>query len=235
MEYWGADPREPIEVSLEKVQQSDIYVGIIAHRYGTIVEKTGKSHTQMEYEEAYKKGIPCLIYFKSDEVPILPKFMENNPESIKKLDEFKTKLKNKHKISYFENSNDLAVKVVVDLSKRIKSLDYDVLNNILNIVVRQFRQIQEDNDFKFHYLQKRLNDAGIIKTVGAMCPTCGRLLEQDEPSFGYKHPVCADCTVYRTEMVRKQLEKEHPEMLEFLPSLKKEAEEYLAKRSLRKK
>ena len=43
MEYFGADPRKPIEVCLDEVRRSDVYLGIIGHRYGTIVEETGKT------------------------------------------------------------------------------------------------------------------------------------------------------------------------------------------------
>ena len=101
MEYFGADPRESIDVCLEKVRSSDIYVGIIAHRYGSIVEETGKSYTQMEYEEAIENDIPCLIYLRSDDFPIPPKNMERNGESIVKLEEFKSHLKEKHTPSCF--------------------------------------------------------------------------------------------------------------------------------------
>ena len=62
MEYFGADPRQPIKKCLEEVQSADIFVGIIGHRYGTILNTTGKSYTQMEYEEAIRSNLPCLIY-----------------------------------------------------------------------------------------------------------------------------------------------------------------------------
>jgi hypothetical protein len=231
MEYFGADPREPIDVCLEKVRKADVYVGIVAHRYGKIVEETGKSYTQMEYEEAIGKGLPCLIYIRSDEFPIPPKFMEKNPASISKLELFKFTLKSRHTPSYFNDGNDLAIKVVVDLSKRVKSIDYEVLNGILAYVASRFRRIQEDNDFKFHYLQNRLETLGLVKYTSMACPVCGRLLEKDEPTFSMKHPVCADCLVWRIEEVRRQLMTEHPEFLSDIDPLRKEAEVYLKKRN----
>jgi hypothetical protein len=101
MEYWGANPKEPIESCLNKVRKSNIFIGIIAHLYGNIVEKTGKSFTQMEYEEALRLNLPCLIYFKNEDVEVLPSFVERNPDSIKKLDEFKRTLSKKHTIGFF--------------------------------------------------------------------------------------------------------------------------------------
>lgn len=237
MEYFGADPRESIDVCLEKVRGSNIYVGIVGHRYGKIVEETGKSYTQMEYEEAMRKGLPCLIYLRSDEFPIPPKFMEKDPKLITKLEEFKSVLKKRHTPSYFNDGNDLTIKVVVDLSKHAKGLDYEVLNRILEYVVvrfnRNLRRILEDDDFKFHYLQERLADLGLITTSGFTCPICGRLLEEPEMqySFGMRHPVCADCIVYRTEKVKNSLREDHPELLNGIEKVKKEAEEYLKRRS----
>jgi hypothetical protein len=232
MEYFGADNRESIEVCLENVRKSDIYVGIIAHRYGSIVKGTEKSYTQMEYEEAIKIGLPCYIYIKSDKVPVLPEFIEKNPESMKKLNEFKDILKKNHTPNYFSNSNDLAIKIVVDLSKRIKELDYEVLENILKIVTQNYRQVQIDTNSKFHYIQKRMEKFGLIETMGTMCPVCGRLLEKGdmEVSFGYKHPVCADCIVYRTKEVINQLERDHPDMVFMVDECKQAAEKYLVER-----
>lgn len=124
MEYFGADPRQPIEVCLEQVGRSDVFLGIVGHRYGSIVEETGKSYTQMEYEEARRIAIPCLIYLRSDEVPILPKFMERTPESFVKLDEFKATLRGQHTVHYFKGASDLAVRVVVELSSFAEGLKY---------------------------------------------------------------------------------------------------------------
>lgn len=125
MEYFGADPRQPIKVCLEKVRRSDVFVGIVGHRYGSIVEETGKSYTHMEYNEATKVGLPLLIYLRSEDVPILPKFMERKPESLAKLDEFKAILRERHTVYYFKDGSDLAVRVVVDLSSLAEGLTYE--------------------------------------------------------------------------------------------------------------
>jgi hypothetical protein len=184
----------------------------------------------MEYEEAVRLDLPCLIYFKNDDVKVLPKFIERNPDSIKKLDVFKKELSKKHTVGFFNGPHDLSIKILVDLSSQVKTLDYEVLTNIMNYISNRFYLIQKDNDSKFHYLQKRLESAGIIETDIFACPVCGRLLEKGEPTFSMKHPVCADCIVYRTDDVQKQLETDHPEFVDWIPGLKKSCEEYLKKR-----
>ncbi|MCA9999129.1 MAG: AAA-like domain-containing protein, partial [Anaerolineales bacterium] len=60
MEYFGSRPETPKQISLDGVDSSDIYIGIFAHRYGSGI-------TEDEYRRAQAKGLPCLIYLKSDE------------------------------------------------------------------------------------------------------------------------------------------------------------------------
>ncbi len=53
MEYFGSKPDTPRDVSLTEVDQSDIFVGIFAHRYGSGI-------TEVEYRQARKRAMPCL-------------------------------------------------------------------------------------------------------------------------------------------------------------------------------
>ncbi len=61
---WNSDA---IKFSLEKVEQSQVYVGIFALRYGHIPEDPKRnpdrlSVTELEYRHAVKRGIPTLIF-----------------------------------------------------------------------------------------------------------------------------------------------------------------------------
>lgn len=152
MEYFGADPRQPIEVSLDRVRESDVYIGIVGHRYGSIVNETGKSYTHMEYDEAIRIGLPCLTYLRSDDVPILPKFMEKNPELLRKLTEFKDILQERHTVHYFRNSSDLAVRVVADLASLAEGLTYEeqfesplsiLRKNTINLIDSLLTEVKE--------------------------------------------------------------------------------------------
>jgi len=83
MEFFGATFNTPLEECLEKVGASQIYIGIFAHRYGSIETKSGKSFTQLEYEEAQRLRLPSLIYIIDDNHPVQPKCIETNPKKIK--------------------------------------------------------------------------------------------------------------------------------------------------------
>lgn len=60
--YVSENNKRAIEVCLEDVQNADIYILILAKRYGSIVEGTNKSYTEMEYDEAMKTAKTNSLY-----------------------------------------------------------------------------------------------------------------------------------------------------------------------------
>jgi hypothetical protein len=108
MEYFGSAPDAPIDVSLAAVDNSDIYVGIFADRYGSGI-------TEAEYHRARARGIPCLVYLKA--TPSLGEEQTNTvlPEDTASLDALKRELKQNHTLSFFRSPDDLAAKVAADL------------------------------------------------------------------------------------------------------------------------
>ncbi|MGO9116550.1 MAG: DUF4062 domain-containing protein [Desulfomonilaceae bacterium] len=89
MEFFGARPNQPIETCLEEVRRSDILVVIVGHRYGSFVRGSDISYSEAEYREGQKLGKPCLAYLRDENVPILPKYIERNPEGLRLLEKFK--------------------------------------------------------------------------------------------------------------------------------------------------
>src|SRR5690349_21641750 len=86
MEFFGARASQPIETCLKEVQASDVLVVIVGHRYGSLVPNLGISYSQAEYDEGFKLNKPCLVYIRDENVPILPKYMERDPEKLRLLD-----------------------------------------------------------------------------------------------------------------------------------------------------
>lgn len=123
MEKFGARTEKPLETSLAEVEQSDIYVGIIAYRLGTIDKKTRKSITQLEYEKAYelyklgKKNREILIYFIDERnAKISPSFIDFG-EKHEKLQAFKSILKENHTIATFVDEDHLAERLKIDFHR----------------------------------------------------------------------------------------------------------------------
>ena len=119
MEYFGSRPDTPRDVCMAQVEASDVYVGIFAHRYGSLDPKTGLSMTELEYRHACEQDIPCLIYIKSDDVPVLPRHMESDLEKLQKLLALKADLKAAHELTFFKSPGDLAACVSTDLHNRL--------------------------------------------------------------------------------------------------------------------
>lgn len=118
MEQFGARTEGPLETCLAEVEQSDVYVGIIAYRFGSIDPHTGKSFTQAEYEHAVSLGKDVLIYIADDTRPIMPAIhIDADGRSRQRLKAFKAKLREKHTVDTFSTPDDLAEKLQRDFQR----------------------------------------------------------------------------------------------------------------------
>ena len=117
MEQFGARKDCSLVTCLKEVFKSDIYIGIIGVRYGSIDIATGKSYTQLEYEKAIELKKEILIYLIDEEKSTVnPKNIDF--ENYSKLQEFKKILIQNHTIDKLTDENNLAKK----LKKRLKEI-----------------------------------------------------------------------------------------------------------------
>ncbi len=94
---------------LDKVDQSQIYLGIFGGRLGT-------GDTEDEYRHARELGLPCFIYFK-DEASIPPESREPDPEKAASLQAFKDELASRHPVSNFSGPKELIQQIIADLHR----------------------------------------------------------------------------------------------------------------------
>jgi hypothetical protein len=113
MEFFGSRPETPKQVSLDEVARSDLYVGIFGERYGYIDPESGLSITELEYREAVKRRLPCLVYLKHPESP--SEFRETDPISTTQLERLKNDLRREHTITVFNDASELATQIAIDL------------------------------------------------------------------------------------------------------------------------
>ena len=66
MELFQASNDTQWDLIKKVIDSCDYYIVIVAGRYGSIHNETGKSYTQMEYEYALSVGIPILGFIRSD-------------------------------------------------------------------------------------------------------------------------------------------------------------------------
>jgi hypothetical protein len=122
MEFFGARAEQPIETCLREVRASDILVVIVGHKYGSVVPNLGISYSESEYVEAYRLQKFCLVYMRDENVPILPRHMERDPEKLKLLERWKEELQSRHTVASFQDGPGLAIKVAKDLERTIREL-----------------------------------------------------------------------------------------------------------------
>jgi tetratricopeptide (TPR) repeat protein len=121
MEVFGARPDEPLHASLKEVEESDLFIGIYALRYGFIPEGEDISITESEYVHAKKIGRPIYCFLLDEENQgWLTRWIEGEPGKTK-LEDFKKRIHKQHVCDYFTTPDDLRAKVANALSHFVAS------------------------------------------------------------------------------------------------------------------
>ncbi len=117
MEHFGARDNRPKDECVKLIkEESDVFVGIYAHRYGHVPKGDKVSILEAEYDAATASGIKRLIYL-IDETIAWPPAHIDKARAATKLRKFKEKLKAAHICESFTNKDDLAASVVADLGR----------------------------------------------------------------------------------------------------------------------
>ena len=109
MEYFGSRDETTQRASLDEVDRSNVYVGIIGGRYGSGI-------TEDEYRRARERRLPCFIYFKQ-EANIPPEQLEQDAEKAERLAALKAELRSQHTLVEFASPDNLAARVTSDLHR----------------------------------------------------------------------------------------------------------------------
>jgi len=124
MEEFGARPDAPLDTCLTEVEQSDIYVGIVAYKLGSVDDASQKSFTQLEYEHARKLEKHILIYLIDEtNARVTIREIDQDPNRREKLESFKKTLRQNHTIGSFTSPEDLAEKLKRDFGRFLRAKD----------------------------------------------------------------------------------------------------------------
>jgi tetratricopeptide (TPR) repeat protein len=127
MEHLTADPDDAASVSVRLVDEADVYVGVFAYRYGYVPEWADLSVTEMEYDRAVERGIPCLNFFIHEDHPVKGGDVETGPGA-EKLRALKDRIGTSRVVAFFRNAEDLRAHVLQsleDLRKRMQKAKGD--------------------------------------------------------------------------------------------------------------
>lgn len=119
MENLGARDQRPKDECLRLLRdESELFVGIYAHRYGYLPDGDEVSITESEYEAATLANLPRFIYIVDDDYPWLPGYIEDG-DGKTRLMSFKNRLLQRHICKKFTSEDQLTVSVVADLGRHM--------------------------------------------------------------------------------------------------------------------
>lgn len=116
MEDFGSQPKEPKVAAIDKVVECEAFVGIYAHRYGTIPDGDSLSITEQEFAKAQEVSIKCLCY-RVDPNFFWPEEFKDKGEKSEKLVRFLKRIDGRLLRSLFTTPDDLAKQVGIDIAR----------------------------------------------------------------------------------------------------------------------
>jgi hypothetical protein len=119
MEHLTAENRNAVETSLRMVEQADIYLGILAYRYGTVPTGHEISITEMEFNRAVELNKPWLVFFIHKDHPVVAEDFETGPGA-EKLKSLKDRIGEARVAAFFKSPEDIRAHAGEALQKLAK-------------------------------------------------------------------------------------------------------------------
>ncbi len=116
MEMFSAADEEQWKLISRQIDQTDYYVVIVAHRYGSVIGK--KSYTEKEYDYAVKQKIPVLGFIIKNSAPWPRDKTESDSNKAECLNQFKQKVALKP-VGFWSTKEELGGQVSRSLIKQI--------------------------------------------------------------------------------------------------------------------
>ena len=116
MEMFSADNDEQWSTIQSTIDNSDYYLLILGHRYGSTT-KEGISYTEKEFDYAKSIGIPIISFVKDRNIATTPNERDSDFEKQKALENFYNKVTNNSMCDFWSNENELGQKIAVALPK----------------------------------------------------------------------------------------------------------------------
>jgi HEAT repeat protein len=117
MEAYAAGEERPVDRCLDDVRSADIYVGVLAWRYGFIPAGGNVSITELEYRAAGDAGVPRLIFVLDLDAPWPRSAMDKDPA---RIEAFREHVRDAHVCDSFVSAEDLRAKVAEAVGRHLQ-------------------------------------------------------------------------------------------------------------------
>jgi hypothetical protein len=118
MEEWVGTDQPIIGRDLDEVRASDVFVSIIAWRYGYVPRGSQYSMTELELRTAREAHLPCLIFLVPEDAPWPREYVDENPTNIRR---FRKSVREHSVVGFFTGPDDLATQVAIALHSWVAS------------------------------------------------------------------------------------------------------------------
>ncbi len=177
MEHLPASDWEAIPASLTTVDEADIYLLILAYRYGYVPIANNPTHisvTEHEYNRAVERKIPCLSFVMHEDHPVKAADVEKGEGAVK-LEAFKNRVLTKV-TNFFTSPADLRAHVINSLSHR-READLTTFHYVSDIPAPPEEYIAHPYTLlQTHRLIGRKDELGLLTdwVSGKGCPVAWR-------------------------------------------------------------
>lgn len=123
METFGARDERPLDECVRILkEETDIFVGFYAHRYGFVPSGSEESIVEIECKTARDENIPRFLYVIDELQPWRVSHIDKG-ESFEKLNNFKKKIMSEVICQRFTEIDDLAAKIASDIGRYLYSMN----------------------------------------------------------------------------------------------------------------
>lgn len=116
MEMFSADNDEQWSIIQSTIDNSDYYILILGHRYGSLT-KDNISFTEKEFDYAKSIGLPIISFIRNRDFATKPSERDPEPSKAVQLAAFLEKVTNNSMCDFWETENQLGQKVAIALTK----------------------------------------------------------------------------------------------------------------------
>jgi CheY-like chemotaxis protein len=116
MEVFGARPADATAVCFDEINESDVLVGIYAHRYGYVPAGQATSITEQEFDFARSKEKPVFCFLVDQDHPWLPRYIDVDALHAAAT-AFRRRVQSELVTETFTTPHDLAFKLAASLGR----------------------------------------------------------------------------------------------------------------------